>query len=46
MCSHYKAQSWIGTGENKPVGGERIARSGELPQPGASLEDLIKQRSL
>jgi uncharacterized protein YidB (DUF937 family) len=79
-----QAQSWIGTGENKPVSGEQIARalpgdtlqevaaqagvspqeaadqiaqhlpqavdkltpSGELPQPGASLEDLIRQQSL
>ncbi|WP_217566486.1 YidB family protein [Streptomyces sp. GbtcB7] len=52
-----QAQSWIGTGENKPVSGEQIAQhlpqavdkltpSGELPQPGASLEDLIKQQSL
>ncbi|MEV4450088.1 YidB family protein [Streptomyces mirabilis] len=52
-----QAQSWIGTGENKPVSGEQIAQhlsqavdkltpSGELPQPGAFLEDLIKQQSL
>ncbi|MFF2518199.1 YidB family protein [Streptomyces sp. NPDC058086] len=79
-----QAQSWIGTGENKPVSGEQIAQalpdstlqevaaqagvspqeaadqiaqhlpqavdkltpSGELPQPGTSLEDLIKQQSL
>ncbi|MFJ1607697.1 YidB family protein [Streptomyces sp. NPDC088253] len=79
-----QAQSWIGTGENKPVSGEQIAQalpdntlqevaaqagvspreaadqiaqhlpqavdkltpSGELPQSGASLEDLIKQQSL
>ncbi|MFE4758106.1 YidB family protein [Streptomyces mirabilis] len=79
-----QAQSWIGTGENKPVSGDQIAQalpdytlqevaaqagvspqeaadqiaqhlpravdkltpSGELPQPGASLEDLIKQQSL
>jgi uncharacterized protein YidB (DUF937 family) len=78
-----QAQSWIGTGENKPVSGEQIAQAlpddtlqevaaqsgvspqeaadqiaqhlpravdkltpgGELPQAGASLEDLIKQQS-
>ena len=78
-----QAQSWIGTGENKPVSGEQIAQalpddtlqevaaqsgvspqeaadqiaqhlpravdkltpSGELPQAGASLEDLVKQQS-
>ncbi|MCX5089281.1 YidB family protein [Streptomyces sp. NBC_00365] len=78
-----QAQSWIGTGANKPVSGEQIAQAlpddtlqevaaqsgvspqeaadqiaqhlpravdkltpnGELPQAGASLEDLIKQQS-
>ncbi|MER5411022.1 YidB family protein [Streptomyces sp. NPDC002769] len=79
-----QAQSWIGTGENKPVSAEQVAQAlpadtlqevaartgvsseeaadqiaqylpravdkltpgGELPWSGASLEDLVKQRSL